>query len=199
MVTPLLFAALMIAGFRASRGTADVPSQWRYFGLLGMASTLGFFALGFFADVERVSFHWPLPGYLALILAVPVLIAGWPRFWRRALWILAGVGMVAMLAYYLVASVPSWRERFAAEKYYPYNFVGWSHLARAVREERARLPADTTLLAGSFKVARNWASRSTIRTSACSIIRSTASMAARRNCSSGNCRTTAPATRRCCW
>ncbi len=152
MVTPLLFATLMIAGARACRDVAGAPRQWRYFGLLGMASTLGFFVLGFFADVERVSFHWPLPGYLALMLAVPALIATWPRFWRRALWALAGVGMVAMLAYYLVASVPAWRERFAAEKYYPYNFAGWLDLAAAVREERARLPAGTTLLAGSFKV-----------------------------------------------
>ena len=152
MVTPLLFVALMIAGLRACRAQDGTPPQWRYFGLLGMASTLGFFVLGFFADVERVSFHWPLPGYLALILTVPTLIAAWPRFWRRALWTLVGVGMLAMLAYYLVASVPSLRERFAAEKYYPYNFAGWPDLARVVRAERARLPADAVLVAGSFKV-----------------------------------------------
>ena len=62
-----------------------------------MASTLGFFVLGFFADVDRVSFHWPLPGYLALILAVPALAGNWSRLWRRALWGLAAVGMLAML------------------------------------------------------------------------------------------------------
>ena len=66
LVTPLLFFALIQVFVRSFGNEADEPAQWRYFGLLGGVSTLGFFALGFFADVERVSFHWPLPGYLPL-------------------------------------------------------------------------------------------------------------------------------------
>ena len=38
----------------------------------------GFFALGFLADNERVSFHWPLPGYLALTVLAPAVLATWP-------------------------------------------------------------------------------------------------------------------------
>jgi 4-amino-4-deoxy-L-arabinose transferase-like glycosyltransferase len=59
MVTPLLFAALAFACWRGHRSALPVS---RYFALLGGLLVMGFFALGFFADTERVSFHWPLPG-----------------------------------------------------------------------------------------------------------------------------------------
>ena len=151
LVTPLLFVALVQVFVRAFRGGHGMPAQWRYFGLLGGVSTLGFFALGFFADVERVSFHWPLPGYLPLLIAVPALLRAWPRGWRVATWLLAGAGLLLVLSYYLVLSTPQWRARFAAEKFYPANFAGWDELELAVREERAKLPAGAGLLADNFK------------------------------------------------
>lgn len=151
LVTPLLFVALMQVFVRSFRSDDGMPSQWRYFGLLGGVSTLGFFLLGFFADVERVSFHWPLPGYLPLLIAVPALLQGWPRALRIATWVLSGAGLVVVLCYYLMLSTPQWREQFAAEKFYPANFAGWDELTEAVREERARMPEGTTLLADNFK------------------------------------------------
>ncbi len=151
LVTPLLFFALIQVFVRSFRNDSSMPTQWRYFGLLGGVSTLGFFALGYFADVERVSFHWPLPGYLPLLIAVPAVMREWPRGWRVATWLTSGAGLLLVLAYYLVLSTPQWRERFAAEKFYPANFSGWDTLAAAVREEQARLPAGTTLLADNFK------------------------------------------------
>jgi 4-amino-4-deoxy-L-arabinose transferase-like glycosyltransferase len=152
MVTPLLFFALLQLSVRAFRRNTGMPAQWRYFGMLGGVSTLGFFLLGFFADVERVSFHWTLPGYLALIVAVPTVLGEWPRVLRWLTWALAAAGMTLMLGYYLVVSVPAWREKFVAEKFYPANFAGWDALAQAVREERAKLPPGTGLLADNFKV-----------------------------------------------
>ena len=151
LVTPLLFFALVRVFVRSFGKQQDMPAQWRYFGLLGGVSTLGFFALGFFADVERVSFHWPLPGYLPLLIAVPALLQQWPRGWRIATWVSAGVGLVLVLGYYLMLSTPAWRAQFAAEKFYPTNFVGWDELVDAVREEQVKLPANTTLLADNFK------------------------------------------------
>lgn len=152
LVTPLLFAALVITGIDAFRRGVAMPPQWRYFGLLGAVSTLGFFLLGFFADVERVSFHWPTPGYLALMVAVPAVLAGWAPFWRRTAWTLATVGVIGMLGYYLIASVPAWRERTASSKHYPYNFAGWDELAARVRRAQARMPEGTRLLADNFKI-----------------------------------------------
>ena len=152
MVTPLLCIAMWkvaVAGTRAGDGTR---AQWRYFGLVGGVSTLAIFLLGFYTDVERISFHWPLPGYLAMLVAVPVVLNGWPRWLRRTAWWTAGVGLALAFSYYLMASSPALREQLAGYKYYPRNFAGWEPLAAAVREELRQMPPGTTLLAGNFKV-----------------------------------------------
>ena len=149
LVTPLLFAAL---GQAAWRGATSNVAASRYFALLGGLLVLGFFGLGFFADVERVSFHWPLPGYLALLPLVPALLARWPRWLRMATWISAGLGLALILGYYAGVSSPHLRARFAAEKWYPSNFAGWGALAEAVRDQRNAMPADTRIVADNFKI-----------------------------------------------
>ena len=149
LVTPVLFVALIAAVARGYRGA--LPAS-RYFALLGGLLVLGFFALGFFADTERVSFHWPLPGYLALLPLLPAVLAAWPRWLGRLTWVTAGLGLVLVLGYYVSVSVPELRARSAAEKWYPANFAGWDALAEAVRVERAQMPAGTRLVAGSFKI-----------------------------------------------
>lgn len=149
LVTPLLFAAL---GWAAWRGRRGALAGTRLFAALGGLLVLGFFVLGFFADTERVSFHWPLPGYLALLPLLPAALPTWPRGWRIATWAVAGLGLVAVLGYYLAVSTPGVRARTAAEKWYPSNFAGWEALADAVRDERARMPPGTRLVAGNFKV-----------------------------------------------
>ena len=149
LVTPLLFVAMVLAARRGVR--AGSPAQ-RYFALCGAGLVLGFFALGFFADNERVSFHWPLPGYLALLPLLPSLLASWPRVWRAAARWLLGVGLAAGLAYYAAVSVPSLRARAAAEKWYPSNFAGWDEIADAVRGKLAAMPRGTRLIADNFKL-----------------------------------------------
>jgi 4-amino-4-deoxy-L-arabinose transferase-like glycosyltransferase len=148
--TPLLFIAMIWAAL-AAFGNRDMPLQARWFGLLGGISTLSYFALGFFADTERVSFHWPLPGYLALLIAVPALLASWPRGWRIATWVLAGLGLGLVLGFYLMVTVPAWRMGLAFSRFYPADFVGWGELTAAVREELAQMPPGSKLLAGNFK------------------------------------------------
>lgn len=149
LVTPLLFAALMLAAWR---GRLAASQPVRYLALLGGIVVLGFFVLGFFADTERVSFHWPLPGYLALLPLLPPLLAGWPRWLRAATWATAALGLAATLGYYVVVSMPDVRERTAAMKWYPANFAGWGALADATREELADMPAGTRIIAGNFKI-----------------------------------------------
>lgn len=152
MVTPLLAWAMLRVGIAGTRTGGGIRAQWRYFGLVGGVSTVAIFALGFFSDAERISFHWPLPGYLALLVAVPVILMRWPRRWRQATWTMAIIGMLCAYGYYLAVSVPSVREQAAGEKYYPRNFAGWQPLARAVREELAKMPPGSRVLAGNFKV-----------------------------------------------
>ena len=151
MATPLLFWAMLVVCRRGIRGDAQAGTAWRYFALLGAVSTLGFFVLGFFADNERVSFHWPLPGYLALLVVVPLLLREWSPAWRRATWSVAAIGTLLMLGYYVAVSSPGLRAQIAGSKYYPENFAGWDALAEEVQAMRATLPAGTVLLADNFK------------------------------------------------
>lgn len=150
LVTPLLLFALVRGGF--ARRTADVAPGLRYLAWSGLLVLSGFFVLGFFADSERVSFHWPLPGYLALLPLAPQVLSQWPHALRRAAWALATLGMVAGLGYYAAVSSPAVRERAAASKWYPSNFAGWTELAHKVEAMRARMPADTRIVADNFKI-----------------------------------------------
>src|SRR5690606_12313300 len=113
---------------------------------------LGFFVLGFFADTRRVSFHWPLPGYLALLPLLPALLERWAPWLRRLTWAVAACGLVAVLGYYAAVSTPSVRESTAALKWYPSNFAGWDTLAAEVQQRRAAMPEGTQLVAGNFKI-----------------------------------------------
>lgn len=148
-VTPLLLVALLAGAWRYHRDDND---RLRLLALTGGIVVAGFFVLGFFADTERVSFHWPLPGYIALLPLLPLVLASWPRWLRILTWGVALAGMLAMLGYYAAVSDPQLRERVAAGKWYPQNFSGWDELAAAVRAAKARMPADTRLIADNFKV-----------------------------------------------
>ena len=149
VVTPLLFVALLAAAWHGTRSREPVR---RLLALLGGLLVAGFFVLGFFADVERVSFHWPLPGYIALIALLPALLDTWPRWLRTATWSLAAAGLVAFLGYYAAVSSPSVREQAASAKWYPSNFAGWDELAAAVAKARAQMPAGTQIVADNFKI-----------------------------------------------
>ena len=149
LVTPPLFVALLSAA--AQRRDPSLESQ-RYLAWLGGLVILGFFGLGFFADTRRVSFHWPLPGYLALLPLLPALLDGWAPWLRRTTWAVAACGLVAVLGYYAVVSTPSIRAQAAALKWYPSNFAGWNDLASTVRAQQDRMPAGTRILADNFKI-----------------------------------------------
>src|SRR5690606_15646508 len=124
----------------------------RYLAWLGGLVVLGFFVLGFFADTQRVSFHWPLPGYLALLPLLPALLDRWAPWLRRTTWAVAACGLLAVLGYYAAGSTPSVREQTAALKWYPSNFAGWDTLAAEVQRRRAEMPEGTRLVAGNFKI-----------------------------------------------
>jgi 4-amino-4-deoxy-L-arabinose transferase-like glycosyltransferase len=121
LVTPLLFAALLLAAWKHRRDAAVVP---RYFAWLGALVVLGFFALGFLADTERVSFHWPLPGYVALLPLLPGVLAAWPRWLRWTTAAVAAAGLAGVLGYYAAVSVPALRAQAAGTGWYPANFAG---------------------------------------------------------------------------
>ena len=152
LVTPILFWSMLQVSLHGLRQRTSQRVQWHYFALAGGVSTALVFLLGFFTDIERISFHWPLPGYLALLLVVPVAAHRWPRALRRWGARLVLAGTVLALGYYLMAGSPALRQALADSKFYPRNFASWQVLATAVEQELAAMPDDAALLAGNFKI-----------------------------------------------
>ncbi len=149
LATPVLLAAMALAAWQ---GLRDARPAARYLASCGSMIVLGFLVLGFFADRERVSFHWPLPGYLALLPLVPAALVRWSRGWRIAAWATAACGLAAVLGYYAIASLPSLRAQTASRNFHPTNFAGWDALDAAVRRRLATMAPGTQLLAGNFKI-----------------------------------------------
>ena len=149
LVTPLLLVAMAIA---VRRGLAGASPAQRYLAISGLLIVAGFFVLGFFADRERVSFHWPLPGHLALLPLVPLVLAGWPPAWRRATLLVTLAGLLGALAYYALALLPAHATGFLRSELRPPHFSGWDQLDGAVAARLRTLPPDTRLLAGNFKI-----------------------------------------------
>ncbi len=152
VVTPLLLATMLLALRRTIGREGELRVQWRFLGLFAALAAGGIFLLGFVTDSERVSFHWPLPAWLALLPASAMLLNTWRRGWRRAVWATAALGLFAVFAALFVVATPELRAGLAGSKHYPRNFAGWQPLADAVDTALAGMPADTVLVADNFKV-----------------------------------------------
>jgi hypothetical protein len=155
VVSPLLLLVLLLGWVEAAkRWRAGAEGPWGL--LLGSASVplLGYLVLGFFADSERVTFHWLLQAYLPLLVVAPAIFTRWPRAWRRATLAVAGLGLLSVFAYAAVAATPALRERFADNRWYPDNFAGWREIAALLREHPGRhgemLLADNFMLAAQL-------------------------------------------------
>jgi 4-amino-4-deoxy-L-arabinose transferase-like glycosyltransferase len=152
LVTPLLGWAMLVSGSRSVFSRRPQRPQWRLLGGFGLAVVAGLFVLGFVADSERVSFHWPVAAWLALLPGATVVLSTWSRGWRRLAWGLAGIASALALAWLLAVSSPQVRAQSAGHKSYPRNFAGWQPLADAVEAELATMPSATRVLAGDFKI-----------------------------------------------
>lgn len=148
-VTPLLLLAMVWTGVR---GLRDPRPAARFLATSGGMIVLGFLLLGFFADQRRVSFHWPLPGFVALLPLVALWLAATARAIRQAVVVVAVLGTVLAFGFFVLTGVPAWRAQAAAKGMPLGNFAGWDTLATAVRAQRLRLPAQTRLVAGDFKI-----------------------------------------------
>jgi len=151
LLTPLLAPLLL-------RVAWQVGAQWRR--QRDPRAALLLFAAGglfvvylvaaFFADRERVSFHWPLPAYLPMLALLPALLQTVSTAWRRALWVSVAAAAIATFGMLgLIASAPA-RQALASSSAYPDNFAGWAEIANATRQALAALPADAPVLADNF-------------------------------------------------
>ena len=155
--TPLFYLLLLwtavLCAIRLRKG-----APWDLLAVCSLVAILMFFLLGLYADDTRFRVHWPIPGYLPLLVAMPALI-----FTSRSLAVrifaitacsLLVVGVLLVYAYLISATSPELAQRFAGVKAFPEHFVGWdtaaSKTAALLAEPAQR---DDVLVADNFMLA----------------------------------------------
>lgn len=153
--TPLLYGLLLWAAWRSWRRRSE-GTPWDVIAIASLCFLVLYFALGLFADDLRFRAHWPLPGYLPLLGALPALLRPyWQRRWVRTLVIaslaLAGVGLWSGLGYLTLAASHNGANALAGAKVFPARFVGWKESGAAARELLQK--QDAVLVADNFMLA----------------------------------------------
>ena len=152
LVTPVLFVLLLATLREAWRRRRDDERQpWGLIAGVAMVSVLGYFLLGFFVDDTRVSFHWPLSGWLVLVIAAPVVMIRWPRAARLGVPLAAGIGLLVALIFLAAASQASSRFALAGTRFYPADLAGRQEIVERARQ--LRLDPKSTIVAGDFALA----------------------------------------------
>jgi 4-amino-4-deoxy-L-arabinose transferase-like glycosyltransferase len=157
LLTPLLAASIVAAGtavWRRSRGGVHdlvVPA------VLGIL--LVYFALGVFADNERMRVHWPLPGYFPLLLAVPAVLGdwraalGWRRWLARLYWPMLAAACLITMAVAGMLSMANTPARHWNARLFDSSLIGWPEAAAGTRKLLAERPASTIVIADNFLLA----------------------------------------------
>ena len=117
---------------------------------------LAYFALGLFADDTRFRVHWPLPGYLPLLIVLPALLreSKIAMGFRFAAFVLLALGSALAFAYLGMAAIPGGADALARMKAFPQQFVGWREAAAETRALLAQPKfADSILVADNFMLA----------------------------------------------
>jgi 4-amino-4-deoxy-L-arabinose transferase-like glycosyltransferase len=151
--TPVLYVLLLWALWQSWRRRGD-GAPWDLVVWSSLGFLLPYFLLGLFADDLRFRAHWPLPGYLPLLAALPALCHRAGRNWRVATLVggaLGGFGTLLGLGYLALAASGSGVDVLAASKAFPANFVGWRESAAQAQALLAQ--QDAVLVADNFMLA----------------------------------------------
>lgn len=151
--TPVLYVVLLWALWQGWRRRGE-GAPWDLITWSALGFVLPYFLFGLFADDLRFRAHWPLPGYLPLLAAVPALCRQAGRGWRIATAVgaaLGGVGTLLGLGYLALAASGPGVDMLASSKAFPSNFVGWRESAVQARVLLER--SDAVLVADNFMLA----------------------------------------------
>jgi hypothetical protein len=157
--TPLFYMLLLWTAWGCARRVRE-GAPWDVLAVCAAVPILAWFVLGCFADDTRLRLHWPLQGYLPLLIAAPPLLASavgahaWRRVSVTATFAFLVIGCALSLVYFAAAAVPGGAVSLARFKAFPEHWVGWNESAMQVREllERAQFK-DATLVADNFMLA----------------------------------------------
>lgn len=156
--TPLFYLLLLWTIWHALR-RVPCGAPWDLFAVTALVPIVGYLVLGCFADDTRFRVHWPLPGYLPLLLLMPVLLrehatTAWRRIGVVAALVLLIIGEAVVFAYFTLAAVPDAAAVLRGTKAFPQQFVGWRDVAARTRrliDQPAY--ANRVLVAGNFMLA----------------------------------------------
>ncbi|HUA78785.1 MAG TPA: glycosyltransferase family 39 protein [Dyella sp.] len=153
--TPLLYACLLWAAWQCWRRRRE-GGPWDVIAAMSITFVVVYFVAGLFADDQRFRVHWPLPGYLPLLAALPALlqIAARARVWRALAVAGAGLALLVLFAglgYLGWAAFPGTAPGLGAERLVPTAFLGWRESADIARMQLAAQPA--VLVADNFMMA----------------------------------------------
>ena len=153
--TPLFYALLLWAAWQCWKRSREQGAPWDLIATVSSSFIVLYFVLGLFADDLRFRAHWPLPGYLPLLAALPVLLReqalGSRRSWLIATFVLAMAGQLGGLLYLGMAASPGGARALSGVKAFPARFVGWRESGDAARELLSQRPA--VLVADNFMLA----------------------------------------------
>lgn len=165
--TPLFYLLLLWAAWRSLR-QMRCGAPWDLFALCAVIPIVVYFAIGCFADDTRFRVHWPLLGYLPLLVALPALLWGGgtesnvaqqpvraaPRPWLVLTLATLGLGCAATFAYLALAAIPGGAIVLARWKAFPEHFTGWREAAAMTREllERPEIVGNA-IVADNFMLA----------------------------------------------
>jgi 4-amino-4-deoxy-L-arabinose transferase-like glycosyltransferase len=152
IATPLAWLLMLLAVPPALRARAEAPGP-ALLAAAGGALVLGLFLVGLFADRERVSFHWPLVGQLAMLPLLAQRLHTASVVLQRLTWALLGAGAVLAWALCLLLSLPAGRTALADRSDLADNFTDITPLHAAIEARLALLPADTRLVADNVLLA----------------------------------------------
>ncbi len=156
--TPLFYLLLLWALWHALRRMRR-GTPWDLFATSALVPLAAYLVLGCFADDTRFRVHWPLPGYLPLLVLLPVLLREKVAAFASRAGVIVAVGLLIVgelvaFAYFTVAAVPDAAAALRGSKAFPQQFVGWRDVAARTRQlldEPAY--ANRILVAGNFMLA----------------------------------------------
>lgn len=157
VLTPPMAFVLLAALRRSWQRRAQAPEDLMFaagFGIIGM-----YLLVGLFADNVRTRLHWPLAGYLPLLLAAPAVLQQWRQRaggWRLLANTCVGVTMLGaggLLVVLAAAASPRIDHQLWAARFIGTGFLGWPEVAAVTRQRLATAPPGTVLIADNFLLA----------------------------------------------